>query len=448
MNSLIQLRRLVPFVLVCLALLPQIYAQDSQKSSHFLGAPSPRARPVAPAPRPLGHDRSPHNPLVLPPPDGVYGGSTAEGYQALHTLPNMNGNQFDTGIGWRSLYTVSTASFNTGVGAGTLALNNADENTATGAGALLLNTSAGGNTANGAFALIYNTSVNNTAVGDRALANNDNTATPGGAPFNDAVGANALFLNVTGFSNNAFGESALFFNQTTSENTAIGDVALGFNDEFGAGLANFNTAVGAEAMLNNVDGFQNTVVGTGAGPNLIVGGSNTYVGQFVGDFSGTPIPDESLTIRIADFSIDGFGSAECYIGGIWNNLQPVGGTVVQVTLDLSNDHLGYDFGPNQQGRSAPQRGSRLQQAPARPQHQAKLNDKVEKLQATVAQQQKQIEVLQSAAVRASLAGAMVAQQQKQIEALTAQLREQADQIQKVSAQVEMVKPAPQVVENR
>ena len=52
-----------------------------------------------------------------------------------------------------------------------------------------------------------------------------------------------------------------------------------------------------------------------------------------------------------------------------------------------------------------------------------LNDKVEKLQATVAQQQ-----------------ATVAQQQKQIETLTAQLREQAAQIQKVSAQLEMIRP--------
>jgi len=53
-----------------------------------------------------------------------------------------------------------------------------------------------------------------------------------------------------------------------------------------------------------------------------------------------------------------------------------------------------------------------------------LNDKVEKLQATVAQQQKQIETL------------------------TAQLREQGAQIQKVSAQVEMIRPTPRVVENR
>jgi uncharacterized coiled-coil protein SlyX len=52
-----------------------------------------------------------------------------------------------------------------------------------------------------------------------------------------------------------------------------------------------------------------------------------------------------------------------------------------------------------------------------------LNDKVEKLQATVAQQQKQIETL------------------------IAQLREQATHIQKVSAELEASKPAPEMVNN-
>jgi hypothetical protein len=39
------------------------------------------------------------------------------------------------------------------------------------------------------------------------------------------------------------------------------------------------------------------------------------------------------------------------------------------------------------------------------------------------------------------------EQQKQINVLTAQLKEQAAQIQKVSAQIEASKPAPQVVNN-
>jgi uncharacterized coiled-coil protein SlyX len=40
--------------------------------------------------------------------------------------------------------------------------------------------------------------------------------------------------------------------------------------------------------------------------------------------------------------------------------------------------------------------------------------------------------------------AIIAQQQKGMEVLTAQLKEQAAQIQKVSAQIEVSKPAPQV----
>ena len=31
-----------------------------------------------------------------------------------------------------------------------------------------------------------------------------------------------------------------------------------------------------------------------------------------------------------------------YIGGIFNNFQPCGGSIVVVTVDLNNDHLGWD----------------------------------------------------------------------------------------------------------
>jgi uncharacterized coiled-coil protein SlyX len=50
--------------------------------------------------------------------------------------------------------------------------------------------------------------------------------------------------------------------------------------------------------------------------------------------------------------------------------------------------------------------------------------------------------------RAGKQEAIIAQQQKGIELLTAQLKEQAAQIQKVSAQIEMSRPAPQVVVNK
>jgi len=312
-------------------------------------------------------------------------------------------------------------------------------NNGEGIGVLVSRTGGVWNTGTGFEALSQLTGGNqNTATGLRAL----NSDTNGG--FNTATGVLSLFSNTIGFFNSATGAYSLANNTDGSYNTANGygalyrntadnNTATGFGALFRNTTGTLNTAVGTEALNHNVDGFQNTVVGAGAGPNLVTaaGNSNTYLGQFV----GSTIPEETNTIRIADISIDGFGSAECFIGGIFNNFQPVGGAVVEVTLDLTNDHLGWDVGPSQ-GASAPvQRGAPVpRSAPqplARPQRQAMLNDKVEKLQATVAQQQKQIETL------------------------TAQLGEQAAQIQKVSAQLataspsrgglEASKPAPQIV---
>jgi hypothetical protein len=448
--------------------------------------------------------------------DGCYPSFvTAEGCGVL-AGPGIGGLG-STAIGWRALFFSGASFWNTGVGAGALAINTGDENTAVGAGALLINLGVDHNTAIGAFTLFQNqlgfnntavgaealffndvttlgTANNNTAVGWEAMEENvnaarntavgsfalqendffgnnfaaDNTAVGFGAlrnnidgGLNSAVGSDALVFNTLGALNNAFGFAALAFNDSAVANTAMGVGALEFNDASLAGLANANTAVGFAAMINNVDGAENVVVGTQAGPNLVgpfpLGFRNTYVGPNVGTFDPllNPLPDENTTIRIADFSEDGFGSSACYIGGIFNNFQAVNGVnIVQVTLDLNDDHLGWDFGPNQSGsvpsiptRSAPvPRGK--PQAPPSPQHQAKMKDRVEELEATVAQQQEQIATLQSAAVRASVAGRTVAQQQKQIETLTAQLKEQAAQIQRVSAQVEMIKPAPRVVENR
>jgi len=143
-----------------------------------------------------------------------------------------------------------------------------------------------------------------------------------------------------------------------------------------------NTAVGAQALQFNVDGSENTAGGTGAGPNLINGFNDTYIGNFVGSVGG--IPDEESTIRIGDISTNGFGSAACFIGGIFNNSQPVGGNVVVVTLNLDTDQLGFDPGMARGGSApaAPHRNAPQPRVRPQPQHQAMLNDKVEKLQAT------------------------------------------------------------------
>jgi hypothetical protein len=191
---------------------------------------------------------------VVPTPDGCYPNfTTAEGCNALNLLTTGAGN---TGVGWYSLFSNSTASYNTGVGAGTLALNGADLNTAIGAAALLLNTTGAGNTAVGTDALLYNESGSD----------------------NNAVGAFALFKNIDGAGNNAFGGSALSQNVHGALNTAIGDGALFNNDITGASLANFNTAVGGFALYFNTDGDSNSAVGYGALENNDTGSNNTALG--------------------------------------------------------------------------------------------------------------------------------------------------------------------------
>jgi len=253
---------------------------------------------------------------VAPPPDGGYpGGNTAEGQAALLSLTTGG---FNTAVGFFSLRNDMTGSFNTAIGAGTLLANSADSNTATGVGALLSNTTGAQNTANGAFALFFNTTGSrNTAAGAGALQSNttgnDNTATGLRALFgnttgvanaafgrqalfnntegleNTAVGYVALFSNTTGLGNTATGYEALelntsgqfntangnqaLVNNTGNANTAMGRGALGAN-----GAGNENTAVGINALFSNTTGSHNVAVGSTAGSNQTIGSNNVYIG--------------------------------------------------------------------------------------------------------------------------------------------------------------------------
>src|SRR5438477_6309895 len=76
---------------------------------------------------------APQTRAITPTPDGCYPlFNTAEGCNALNLETTGAGN---TGLGWDSLFSVGSHSFNTGVGAGTLVLNRADSNTAVGTAA-------------------------------------------------------------------------------------------------------------------------------------------------------------------------------------------------------------------------------------------------------------------------------------------------------------------------
>ena len=110
------------------------------------------------------------------------------------------------------------------------------ENTATGAGALLTNGAGVQNTANGAFALLSNTTgARNTASGDRALFSN----TIG--ERNTAYGAGALARSTEGVNNVAAGFNALTFNTTGD-----GNIAVGFNAGINVSTASNVICIGAD----------------------------------------------------------------------------------------------------------------------------------------------------------------------------------------------------------
>jgi hypothetical protein len=210
---------------------------------------------------------------VNPPPDGGYGppaygtGNTAEGEEALLNLSSGN---FNTAAGFRTLFSNTTSNFNTAIGAGALFNNTGDQNTATGAGALLSNTSGRLNTANGEGALFFNMDgTQNTATGAGALESNTT------GDLNTANGVNALTSNTDGAQNTANGINALLRNTTGGFNTADGANALDNNT-----TGDFNTALGSAALTNNTTGNGNIAIGFQSGHavtranNVICIGSN------------------------------------------------------------------------------------------------------------------------------------------------------------------------------
>ncbi|HTG26980.1 MAG TPA: tail fiber domain-containing protein [Methylomirabilota bacterium] len=198
---------------------------------------------------------------VSPTPDGGYpGGNTAEGGSgALFSLTTGTNN---TAAGSSALFSLTTGSQNTAVGAQALKNNTASDNTAEGFQALVNNTTGFGNT---------------------------------------ATGWRALFQNATGFHNTADGFSALLRNTTGNHNTANGDEALGSNT-----TGNFNTTDGAHSLENSTTGSGNTALGFGAGDNVTTANNVICIGSGV----------EGANV-----------SNSCYIGSVFGQTSS-GGTAV------------------------------------------------------------------------------------------------------------------------
>ena len=378
---------LIPFVLICVATLPGAHA-------------------------------------VSPPPDGGYPNfNTAEGQSALFSLTTGSAN---TAVGWFSLSTNAAGSFNTATGAGSLLFNTADQNTAFGAAALLFNT----------------TGINNTAVGAAALSNNTTAA------GNTANGAFALFSNTEGVVNTASGAAALSSNTTGSNNTAYGEEALENSNN------NHNTAVGSSALRSNTTGSVNTALGSFAGINVTtadhvicigINGENVSNSCFIGNIREVTTAQANAVPVLID-SAGQLGTTSSsrrfkkqiqpmdkasesllalkpvtfhYKSDITST--PQFGLIAEEVADINSDLVVRDEkGEIYTVRYDAVNAMLLNEF-------LKEHRKTQELEATIAKQQKDFQ-------------ATATHQQKQIEALSAGL-------QKVSAQLDASKPAPQVVKN-
>jgi hypothetical protein len=309
--------------------------------------------------------------------------------------------------------------------------------------------------------------------------------------FNSAFGFNALSANSTGLSNTAVGWQALFENTTGTFNTAIGNGALESNTD-GA----FNTAIGEGALANNMSGANNTAIGDRALPSS-TGFDNTAVGQGAGALVRTASNVICIGANVAGANV----STTTWIGHVFG-VTPQSGTTAPVVVSdagqlgtvASSERFKKDIATMEKASEAilslrpvtfhyksdskgtPQFGlvaeevAKVNPGLVLPDKEGKpytvrydavnamlLNEFLKEHQ-TVQQQGATITQLKStAAQQQNDFQAAIAQQQKQIEVLTAQLKEQAAQIQKVSAQLaaaspsrgglEASKPAPQTVLN-
>jgi hypothetical protein len=225
----------------------------------------------------------------------------------------INSNTF---LGDQALVNNSTGFTNTAIGANALSSNdNGAYNTAIGYSALISNTAGNSNTASGYQALWSNsTGGDNTALGSWTLFSNNTGSS------NIAIGDVALTSNTTGNQNTATGNIALYNNTTGNQNTATGYNALSGNT---TGLN--NTASGVNALSNNTTGNGNIALGFNAGLNLTTGSGNIDIGS-----PGTA--GESRTIRLGKIG----SQTNTFIAGI-NGVTVAGG--VGVIID-TNGHLG------------------------------------------------------------------------------------------------------------
>jgi hypothetical protein len=204
---------------------------------------------------------------------GVIDSAASNTGLGFRTLDSLSSGTHNTGLGYKAVVSNKDGIYNTGLGSNALRFNTSgSNNVAVGMQALTLNKTGGANTAVGASALLNNVSASfNTAVGTASLFANKISN------YNTAVGYQSLYATLTGNNNSAIGYNALNSNQSGSNNVAIGDYAA-----YGSN-GSYNTVVGSGAGINNT-GQWTTMIGVDAGSTNQVNGS-VFVGSSAGRYN-------------------------------------------------------------------------------------------------------------------------------------------------------------------
>jgi endosialidase-like protein len=340
---------------------------------------------------------------VSPPPDGGYRSkNTAEGDDALF---NLAGGFHNTAIGFEALFSNTDGYYNTAIGALALATNIGSYNTATGAFALYRNTHSVGNTATGAFALYHNTTGSgNTANGDFALFNNKG-----------------------GFDNTAIGAEALFRSINDHDNTAIGESALSNKERSGSG----NIALGVAAGSNLHDGDNNIYIGNGGARDesntIRIGSPGTHTATFIAGISEVTVAGGVEVVVDSNGQLGTVTSSERFK----DDIKPMDKSSEAIlALQPVTFRYKHEFDPD----AIPQFGLVAEQV-------EKVNPDLVARDADRKPYTVRYEAVNAMLLNEFLKEHREVQElKKQVEALTMGL-------QKVSAQLEASKPAPQVVNN-
>ena len=284
----------------------------------------------------------------------------------------------------------------------------------------------------------------------------------GYARNNTAEGTQALDSLTTGAWNTAVGFQAQFGTTTSSASVAVGFRALQNNN------GDYNTAVGSQALIHVTTGEGNIAIGGNAGINITDGDDNIDIGNagavgddatirigrgvqtqtFISGIFGTAVVGDPVVVN--NKGQLGIGSPSS--ARFKNEIKPMD-KASEAILALEPVTFRYKKELDPQGI---QRFGLVAEDVAKINSALVTRDKDGKpytvrydainamLLNEFLKEHRTVQELTSAVAKQD---ARIALQDQQIKSLTAALKEQASQMQKVSAQVEMSRPTPQVVVN-